>query len=303
MNVSEEHVALVELFRCHPRLAVTLVLRSEGLAPPDGWTCRVVDPVDHGARRTSDTTILVEGPGGVRILVTVLEVQLRREPLKRRRFASYLWLAQDRWDCDGYLLVVSPRRSVARWACQPLLVGGSVTRLLAVGPDEVPRITDITTALADPPLAVLSAAMHGAGPDGDAVLHAAFAALRTLPEADTRYYSSLVADRLSPERLRELEETDMHTQRSVRTAHRARLSPAELERAHALLRKWRGPEFGEYLQGVLLLQSTLLRQCERRGFVVPEARRAEVKNCINLGRLEGWLDRVVTAARVEEVFE
>ena len=166
MYESEEHVALAELFRCHPRLAVSLVVRHGLVRLPTGWNCRVVDPVYRGARRTTDVTILVEDARGRPLTVIVVEIQLRREQHKRRRFASYLWLSQDRWDCDGVVLVVSPSRAVATWARQPVLAGGSVTQILAVGPDEVPRSSDEVVACADPPLAVLSAALHGGGPAG-----------------------------------------------------------------------------------------------------------------------------------------
>ncbi len=46
----------------------------------------------------------------------------------------------------------------------------------------------------------------------------------------------------------------------------------------------------------------LLLVLERRGFVVPDAKRDQILTCSDLGVLEGWLARAISAATVEDVF-
>jgi len=46
----------------------------------------------------------------------------------------------------------------------------------------------------------------------------------------------------------------------------------------------------------------LLFVLERRGFVVPAAKREEILACSDLGVLDGWLSRAISAATLDDVF-
>jgi hypothetical protein len=96
--------------------------------------------------------------------------------------------------CEVELLVVTPDRSVAAWAAEPIRIGPSNPfRALVVGPDRLPCITDIEHARAQPELAVLSAMGHGQDANGIAV-PAALAALAAVVGLDDArlLYSDLV---------------------------------------------------------------------------------------------------------------
>jgi len=53
-------------------------------------------------------------------------------------------------------------KAVVEWARQPIVHGPSVMYVIVLGPEDVPRITDLAAARANPALAVLSAAIHAA---------------------------------------------------------------------------------------------------------------------------------------------
>lgn len=48
--------------------------------------------------------------------------------------------------------------------------------------------------------------------------------------------------------------------------------------------------------------AVLLRQLERRGFAVDEGTRARVVACLDIAQLDEWLDRVLVASGVDDVF-
>jgi hypothetical protein len=52
-------------------------------------------------------------------LVILVEVQLKRDPRKARTWPSYVTSAMARFDCEIVLLVITDKRSVARWARGP----------------------------------------------------------------------------------------------------------------------------------------------------------------------------------------
>jgi len=99
------------------------------------------------------------------VLAIVLEVQLSRDPDKRRSWPAYVVGLRARLDCPACVLVITETETIARWCREPIELGpGNVFRALVVGPASVPAIDDVAVAERDPELAVLSALARGEGP-------------------------------------------------------------------------------------------------------------------------------------------
>ncbi len=126
--------------------------------------------------------VLAVGSGDRRISV-ILEVQLDADLVDREAKRS-AWPRYTVWQwadarSPTYLVVVTPRRRVERWAAEPIEIGhpSFVLVPLVLGPSNVPALVDREQAQAIPELAVLSAVVHGRGK------HALEVALRAIDAA------------------------------------------------------------------------------------------------------------------------
>lgn len=166
------------LFRERPALALELLETCLHAEPPRG-PARVIEasaaelpPVE----RRADLVVLVESPDGDAPgprLVVIVEIQLRRDRAKHRRWPLYVAILGDRHRCPVELLVVTPSPSVAAWAETPTeLSPGRPWWPRVLGPKTLPRL-DAAEARARPELAVLGALAHAGEPGApEAVLHA-----------------------------------------------------------------------------------------------------------------------------------
>ena len=284
MNESEIHAALSELFRDFPGLAAELAAEFGGVALPDGYTARTDDPTIKLLNRIVDAVSLVQDAEGVNRAAIEVEIQMRVEEDKLETWPTCMWAGRARWKCDSHMLVISPRENVVAWASQPIVNGDSVTRVIPVGPGRVPRITDPEQARASPGLALLSSAMYARRPEGQAVVAAAVAALRSLPRAVAQKYISLALHTRDPDEIRRIFEDTMQ-------AHQEQ--PEE-----PLYNGWK-----EFLREEAVKEQAriLIRQLERRGFADP-ASRERVLACTDGAQLDTWLDRVLVATSAAEVF-
>lgn len=159
------HHAIVELLRRDPSLAPDLAMRALGqsISPPlcfeahDGRLRAVSFVTDP---REIQVDLLVVGlRGNAPELVATVEAQLGLDPTKRFRLLEYVAAARRDYETVGLQIVISPDPDV--------LAGISIYFErephfcpVLLGPDEVPKITDVEAALARPALALLSAVMH-----------------------------------------------------------------------------------------------------------------------------------------------
>ncbi|MBI4701227.1 MAG: hypothetical protein HY744_08730, partial [Deltaproteobacteria bacterium] len=157
------HEALVALFRNRPALAPELLGQVLGVKLP-AYTELRLEPADltdlkPAEYRADLVVLLLEGKP---VLGIVVEVQLAPDEDKRLTWPLYLAGLRARLRCPVCLLVVAPRRAVARWCARPIALGhpGFVLRPLVLGPDAVPLVTAVEQAAAAPELAVLSALAH-----------------------------------------------------------------------------------------------------------------------------------------------
>jgi hypothetical protein len=119
----------------------------------------------------------------------ILEAQLQEDRRKLFTWPLYAVAARARHECPFVVVVATPDPETARWAAQPIDLGaGLLYRVLVIGPEGVPIITDAERATRDPYLAMLSVMAHGRG-DPDvalAIAQVTAEAIRTLPKDDQR---------------------------------------------------------------------------------------------------------------------
>jgi Arc/MetJ-type ribon-helix-helix transcriptional regulator len=195
---SARHEGILMMFRERPALALELMatcLGIEAIEPGrSGFTTSEVRVIEASAtelppvERRADLVLLVESaPESPQVqsraettqLVVVVEVQLRRDATKPRRWTLYAAMLGDRHRCPVELLVVTPSAAVAAWAETPTeLSPGRPWWPRVLGPNTLPRL-DAEAARAHPELAVLSALAHARAPDAATqFVHAAEALVR-----------------------------------------------------------------------------------------------------------------------------
>jgi hypothetical protein len=206
---SQLHEALLLLFRNRPTLAPELMRDALHFELPAFTEARIgsadlteVKPAEYHA----DLVVLLLD--GVPVYGIVVEVQLSRKPRKKFAWPVYASSLRARLELPVSVLVVAPDEAVARWAAQPIdLGGGNVFRPLVLGRSAVPQIVDQAQARADPELAVLSAMAHGHDDDPSKAAQIAFAAQLAslgLDDERGRMYVDLILSSLSDAARREL---------------------------------------------------------------------------------------------------
>jgi len=278
------HEGIVALVREKPQLAADLLRELLGVAVPRFTEARLAEaslnelvPTEY---RADAVVLLVDDTPVFGIIV---EAQLGVDPDKPFTWPMYAVSARARYRCPFVVLVVTPDPTTARWAAQPVDLGGdTMWKSLVVGPEGIPVITDVDAATREPQLAVLSVIAHGRGDDvATAVSIAAAAAVgaRSLPEPMRMLCFALIESSLGDAAKRSFE---MLPQGQRFMSETQRRSFAE------------GEAKGE--------ARALLRVLERRGIAISTEQRERVLACSDLTVLEGWLDRAATAASVREVF-
>jgi Domain of unknown function (DUF4351) len=162
---SQTHEVAAQLFRNQPQL-VNLLLRDIRLrelpeyeeARPEPAELPDLQPTEYRA----DAVIALRRTGDSRAaLAVIVEIQLRPDDRKRYTWPVYLATLRARLECPVYLLVVTHNDTTARWCGEPIDLGGGRVWPQVAGPAEIPQITDVQEARANPELAVLSAMAHG----------------------------------------------------------------------------------------------------------------------------------------------
>jgi hypothetical protein len=279
---SHLHEALIELFRQRPALAAELLRGQLGVPVPaytnaSEGSCDLTDltPTEYRA----DAVVMLTSDD-VPVFAVVIEVQLRQDPDKRWSWPVYLTTLRARLEVPVVLLVVCPGRSVAMWCAAPIDLGHPnwILRPVVIGPDRVPVLTDPEVAAQSPELAVLSAMAHGAGPDGDKVLSAFLAGLRTISDNQSDLYADIVLMTLPEAARADLEEL---------------MATGTYEYQSDFARRYFGQ--GE--------AKALLEVLGARGIDVPDDARERITTCTDLKQLETWVRRSVTISTIDELFD
>lgn len=298
MHVSEEHFLLVSLFRDHPALAVWLAELSQRIDLPPTYTIEAFDPLHSDARRAADIAFVLTGPAGVDLLTLTIEIQRAPDPDKDFAWPGYGWLERTRRRCDSHVLVVATRRSVATWARRfERCIPGDPVHVIVLGPDEVPRITDLAEARAHPARAILSAVLHARAPGGHPVRRAAAAALLALPAHQRRQYIRLVFRDVPHPATAALFKEVMQQQQQFE-------EPLDCSGLDAWIEEVSAPAVARAEAQVALRTRAdiLLQQLKQRGLRISAPARARILACTDTAELDRWLARVLTARRVADLF-
>lgn len=210
---SHLHEALLLLFRNRPQLAPELLREALHVKLPAYTEARIesaeltdVQPAEYRA----DMVVLLYDRTPV--LGIVVEAQLAIDARKRFAWPVYVVGLRARMRCPVCLLVITSRETVARWAAEPIAIGGgSHFHAFVLGPSGVPEISDGERAKADPELAVLSAMAHGGDRDPEKAVSIALAAMMASAGLDAEratLYVDLVLHSLSEAARKSLQSMD-----------------------------------------------------------------------------------------------
>jgi hypothetical protein len=293
---SLEHNGLIEMFRENPSLAPHFLSTLFHLDLPPHASVRVADsaldqmiPVEFRA----DLVLELLDHAGKPILAVVLEVQREKKPRKKYSWAVYVAVARAERECPAIVLVLAPDAEVAAWAAETIDLGlgfGSLQPLV-LGPATVPVVTDRAIAQQEVELSVLSAMAHGNGPDGLAVLQAAFGALARLDVEHAAVYFQIIWNVLREPMQRALEALVMERQAEGK-AQFPPFAQQLIDRG-----KVQGLREGK-LEG---LHEALLRLLARAGIALTEDDRARIQACDDAATLDRWIENVIGAKTVADV--
>ena len=197
------HEGMIALVRDHPAFAASLLRDLLHVDVPRFAEARLTEsaltqllPVEYHADAVVLFVDFLDGKHQP-VFGTIFEVQLERKPRKRFTWPLYAVAARARHECPFVLTVVTPDPTVARWAGQPIELGNGSFVPCVIGPEGIPRVTDLDQALREPQLAVLSVVAHGAGEVQTAVsvARAAVHAVLSLPDEQRLLYSVLIEPR------------------------------------------------------------------------------------------------------------
>jgi len=304
------HEALLMLLRNRPALAPELLSGVLGVELPHYDDIRFesaalsdLEPAEYRA----DLVVVLERDGKP-VLTIVVEVQLGRDAEKRDRWLAYLTGLRSRLGVPCLLLVIAPKRSVARWCAKRIEVGhpGFALKPLVVGPDGIPVVADAEQAKRVPEVAVLSAMAHGEGADALPVALAALAAASGLDDERAQLYADVVMASLNEAARRALEET-MASEGYQYQSEFARRYVAQGEakgRAEGRTEgEAKGRTEGEARGRAEGRASAVLTVLRARNIEVGPDAEQRILACTDLAELDEWTRRAVTVQSVDELFD
>ncbi len=240
----------------------------------------------HFAEYRADAVIVL-GPAERPDEAIVVEAQGDADPRKRIRWPLYVAGLRARLGCPVTLVVLTLDESVAQWCAEPIDLGRGRGWIdpLVIGPRQIPVITDLEQARRLPELAVLSAAAHGSEPGAEHIALAALLAVRDLDSERELLYPDFILSHLGA---------------VARAALELLMPPRGYEYQSDFARKYYGEGIaaGE-IKGEARI---LLRQLRLKGFEVSLELQARVEGCKDLAQLDLWLERILPARSLADVF-
>jgi hypothetical protein len=199
--------------------------------------------------------------------------------------------------------VIVTDTAVAAWTSAAIDLGlGQAIAPLVLGPSVVPEITDPAKAEEETELAILSAVVHGNGPNGLAVVQAVLGALVELGRFDPEHaavYFQIVYNVLREPLRRALEVLSMERQSEGKAVFPP-FAQKLIERGK--LEGLREGELEGLRKGELKAKhDALFRLLARAGIELAEADRARILACTEPETLDRWLENVLGAKTAAEV--
>jgi hypothetical protein len=206
---SQLHELLLMLFRNRSKLLAETLYDSSTVMIPHYADLTDIQPAEYRA----DLVITLMAQDGSPVMSFIVEAQLAQDERKRFVWPAYAVNLRARLKCPVCVLVVTLDESVARWAAQPIELGGESTFVpLVLGPAQIAKVTDVDEACALPELAVLSVMAHGQSPDIQTSVKIARAALHAcacVEDDRGRLYRDIVYAWLSEEARQEVRTVDL----------------------------------------------------------------------------------------------
>lgn len=165
---SSWHDSVTAIFAENPGLAVELACRRSGAAVAAGTPARAEGPGFNGRPSTDfyADAVIVVGPRHDPVRAIIVEAQkrtFRDKPPQWARYAAQLWTFLR---CPVDVLVICPDGKSAFYYDRPIPTSlpGYTHQPIVLFPRDVPAISDPEQAVANPAMAALSVAYHGAEP-------------------------------------------------------------------------------------------------------------------------------------------
>ena len=281
---SMAHDVIVDFFKTRPSLAAEILDEVLGIAVPAYTEARLasidlteIKPAEYRA----DVVVLLHN-ANVPVRVIVVEVQLAKDPQKRRSWPAYVGVAHAMHGCLVDLLVVAPDPVVAAWCAAPIPLGppGFVLSPPVLRREAVPVVTDPAEAARRLELGMLSVMAHGEGERGTTIAGALLPAIAGLDEERSRFYLDLLLNSVNEATRRALEAMMKGYEYQSEFAKKYVAQGRAEEAARNLLTVLRG-----------------------RGIIVPDAARERILAENEPARLERWIEKAVVATSLAEVLE
>jgi hypothetical protein len=280
-----------ELFKDDPEFARRLFRLAGVDLPPDVQL--IPAPTNETDRTLSSDldpdTVLVAGSVKSPKRIIIVELQQAWDPGKLRqwpRYAASKWL---RYECPVQLLVICPDDGTADRYAGPIRTSldGYTHWPTVLRPARVPFLRSAAQAIADPAMAVMSVAYHGA----DATALTAFASgiVSLGPDEAKKYYEYGL--RMSPEIVRNALEHLMATKYN------------EPFSKLGLSYYGQGREEGREEGLVAGERGTVLMVLKARGLPVSDSQRSRIDACDDLAVLKAWAQAALTAEAIDDLFE
>lgn len=246
-------------------------------------------PLERKADSVILAEFLVEDPSERYVLI--VESQTDPDEDKEWSWPYYIAYLRARYRCQVVLLVVCSKVGSAQWARTTITSGlpGLVCMLVqpvVLGPDNVPVITDLEQACSDVGFTVFSALTHSRSGRARGILEVLAEALGTVDVRNAAFLSEFIEAGLA----------ETGSQQIWRSLMLTRSYP-HVSQVRAL-----GREEGREEGAIQTRIADILRILDRRGIEVPTAERTAIEGNTDLGTLETWFDRALTASDIKDLF-
>ncbi|GAA2818506.1 hypothetical protein [Nonomuraea rubra] len=291
MSPTLEHEYLIELVRNRPSLVTALLARVDVEVPAfDEALVGNCDFTDLPKEFRADSVVVLRR-GGKPVASVILEVQRKYDPHKQWSWPVYMATLRAREKCPVMLLVFCQTEETAVTCASPIHMGhpGWVLRPSVAALRDVPRITDMEQARANPELAALSTIAHvSLGGDEALEVLRAWVEAEKQPLEGQRSYAALVYIMLcGPDAVQMFKELEVAV--GIPDAMRNPIIREAVEYGEA-----KGEARGE--------AKAVLRILRRRDIPISHEAQERVLTCTDQATLETWIDRAITVKAADELF-
>jgi len=292
---SSWHDSVTAIFTENPDLAFEIAASLNGAPVPRGAPVRAEAP-NFNDRPSTDfvaDAVLVAGTIHDPVRAVIVEAQkrtLKDKPPQWARYAAQLWTFLR---CPVDVLVICPDAKSCFWYARPVptTLPGYTHLPIVLPPSAVPAITTADDAAAQPAMAALAVAYHGADP---AVCQAFTDGMRRLPpDHAVKYHEH--AFNMAPLAVQRILEQLMTSDTWPVYSPFAKEHFGRGKREGKKEGRREGRAEGEAEAILLFLKA--------RGLAVTDAERERITGCTDLKQLKTWVTRAATAEKTSDLFD